>query len=191
MKRSMQTVSASFNTNRMLEEYTKRFYIPCMYNADRLRRDEAAGAAELARWREQVSRNWARVRILDVEAATEDAQPMGTHLPVHAAVELGDLATSDVLVEIYHGLLDADGRIRDGETATMMPEQDGAHGTASFRGDIPCRRSGLRGFTVRVVPRNEKYPLNRFETGLIHWWEETGAPDTEATDVPVVKSPAS
>jgi starch phosphorylase len=181
MKKSMHTVSASFNTNRMIEEYTKRFYIPCMYNLDRLRRDDAVGARELAHWRDLVARSWPRVDIVDVVAEKTEAQPMGSHLPVRAVLELGELTTSDVLVEIYHGLLDAAGNIEDGETATMIPEQDGARGRVVYRGDIPCRRSGLRGFTVRVVPRNEKYPLNRFETGLIRWWDGNGADEPSET----------
>ncbi len=187
MKNSLRTVTASFNTNRMVEEYTKRFYIPCVYNADRLLRDEAAGARELASWREIVARNWSRVKITKVAAATTEAQPMGAHLPVVAELELGELGVNDVLVEIFHGLLDADGLIQGGETSTMMPEKDGTRGTANFRGDIPCRRSGQRGFTVRVVPRNEKYPLNRFETGLIRWWDGNGtAAGAEATTATVV-----
>ena len=39
MKNSMRTVNAEFNTNRMVEEYTERFYIPCLANVERLGRD--------------------------------------------------------------------------------------------------------------------------------------------------------
>ncbi|MFO7652803.1 MAG: alpha-glucan family phosphorylase [Candidatus Krumholzibacteriia bacterium] len=181
MKASMRSVSASFNSNRQVEEYTKRFYIPCMYNTDRLRRDNAAGARELAQWRDVVAQSWPRVQILEVVAESDRrAQPMGTHLPVRALLDLGDLTGRDVLVELYHGLLDSDGLIMDGETATMMPESD-EPGKVVFRGNIPCRRSGLRGFTVRVVPRNEKYPLNRFETGLVRWWDGNGTSVVEGT----------
>jgi starch phosphorylase len=117
---------------------------------------------------------------------------MGSHLPVRAELELGELSTADVLVEVYHGLLDAADEIRDGETAIMMPEQDGARGSVTYRGEIPCRRSGLRGFTVRVVPRNEKYPLDRFETGLIRWWDGNGvAEKTMETRVDSAKTPAT
>jgi len=174
MKNSMRTVSAKFNTNRMVEEYTKRFYVPCMYNTDRLVNDDLAGARDLAAWRAMINEHWHGVHIVQVKGSVTDAQPMGSHLPVVATIDLGKLATSDVLVEIYHGLLSADDQIDNGETTTMMPVSEGATGKAEYRGEIPCRRSGLRGYTIRVVPRNEKYPLDRFETGLIHWWDGDG-----------------
>jgi hypothetical protein len=44
-----------------------------------------------------------------------------------------------------------------------------------FRGEIPCRRAGRRGYSVRVMPRKDGFPLDRFETGLIRWWQDPGA----------------
>ena len=46
--------------------------------------------------------------------------------------------------------------------------------TVIYDGGVPCRRAGLRGYTVRVVPRKDGYPLDRFETGLVTWWEDDG-----------------
>ena len=64
-------------------------------------------AGELAR---RSSRALARSRSSS-GGGDHEAQPMGSHLPV-ADLELGELGTEDVLVEIYHGLLDADGSSR-------------------------------------------------------------------------------
>ena len=71
----------------------------------------------------------------------------------------------------------------------MMPASEGAQGRVEYRGEIPCRRSGLRGYTIRIVPRNEKFPLDRFETGLIHWWDGNGelATHDEKTDPAAAK----
>jgi len=172
MKNSMRTVNANFNTNRMVEEYTQRFYIPSLYNNERLVQNDFTGAQSLAGWRSHVRENWPTVKIAGVQTDTVDALPMGSHLPVKAVVDLGAIATSDVLVEIYHGLLNSRGEIENGETATMIPQDDAQQGSVTFTGEIPCRRSGQRGFTIRVVPRNEEFPLDRFETGLITWLDE-------------------
>jgi len=174
MKNSMRTVSAQFNTNRMAEEYTKRFYIHCFYNLDRLCADEKAGAHQLAEWRTFVGKHWQKVRIVEVSGGTDEAYPMGSRLPVAVTLELGELSTSDVLVEIYFGLLNTESEIQDGETTTMVPTGDAQDNGTVFTGEIPCRRSGRRGFTIRVVPRNEDFPLDRFETGLVHWWDGNG-----------------
>jgi len=172
MKNSMKTVNAEFNTNRMVEEYTQRFYTPCLENSVRLAADDAKAAADLATWREKVVEHWDGVAIVDINAPDREAQPMGSRFPVEATVDLSRLATDDVLLEIYHGRLDRRGEIVDGETETMMPASDGATGRVVFRGEIPCRRSGQHAFTVRITPRNASFPLNRFDSGLIRWYGE-------------------
>ncbi len=178
MKRSMRTVNAEFNTNRMVEEYTERFYIPAVENAARLGAEGYAKARELADWRRRVHEGWRGLAITQVVAPPVTAHPMGTSLPVSATVALGTIPVDEVLVEVYHCLLDSDGQITDGEAATLFAGQDNGDGTVTFTGEIACRRAGQRGFTVRVVPRKNGYPLDRFETGLITWWEDPRAGTT-------------
>jgi len=170
MKNSMRTVNAEFNTNRMVEEYAQRFYMPCVDHARRLAADEAAAARELAAWRAEVIERWDTMQVLEVTAEDQEAQPMGSRLAVRTTVDLGELTTDDVLVEIYHGLLDTQGNIVTGETETMTPVDENTQGKVTFAGEIPCRRSGQRGYTVRVTPRNPRFPLSRFETGRIRWF---------------------
>ena len=174
MKNSMRTVNAEFNTNRMVEEYTQRFYIPALENAKRLEGDSYAKATELGTWRTLVSNAWNKVQIVSVDAAPLESQPMGTQLPVRADIQLGDFGADEILVEAYHGLLDASGQIVNGETATLFLTGEVRDGLASYEGNIACRRAGRRGFTVRVVPRKPGYPLGRFETGKVIWWEDNG-----------------
>ncbi len=174
MKNSMRTVSAQFNTNRMVEDYTERFYIPCLDNAQRLGAGGFQKARDLAAWRSRIRAGWAKVRIECVNAAPDMVQPMGTSMPVQATLFMGDIPADEVLVEVFHGLLDPSGSIVEGETATMFPTGDPYDGFLDFTGNIACRRAGLRGFTVRVTPRIEGYPLDRFETGLVTWWDDSG-----------------
>lgn len=177
MKNSMRTVNAEFNTNRMVEEYTQRFYVPCIEQSLKLRDNDAALARNLAVWRADVAKKWPGLYIVDVAADDQEAQPMGSRFAVRATIDLGELEADDVLFEIYHGLLDLHGEIVSGETETMMLEGDATTGRVVYKGEIPCRRSGQRGFTVRVTPRNPRLHLNRFDTGLIRWYgDEKGAP---------------
>jgi len=85
---------------------------------------------------------------------------------------MGEIPPDEVLVEVYHGLLDSAGKIVNGETATLFPGEQASDGSVVYTGDIACRRAGRRGFTVRAVPRKDGYPLDRFETGLIAWWDD-------------------
>ncbi len=172
MKSSMRRVNANFNTNRMVEEYVKRFYIPSVQNSVRLSADRFSGAGALAEWRSFMGGRWNQVAVLEVRADAEQSRPMGSRLPVTAVVRLGEIPASDVLVELYHGALDPTGHIVQGETTTMLPSGQPAGGIISYTGDIPCRRSGQRGFTIRIVPHREGMLLDRFETGLVRWWDQ-------------------
>jgi starch phosphorylase len=106
---------------------------------------------------------------------------MGTELPVRATVQLGAIDPDEVLVECHHGLVDATGYIVDGSTVALAAVETGEDGVVRFAGSIPCSSAGRWGYTVRVVPRKEGYPLDRFETGLIAWWED---PAGAAEDAP-------
>ncbi len=172
MKNSMRTVNAEFNTNRMVEEYTQRFYVPALENAQRLEKDNYNKAGVLGHWRTETLKGWGNLKISCVDAPPLTAHPMGTQLPVRAAIHLGEIPVEDVLVEVYHGLLNAVGEIEDGETDTLFSTGELHDGAVVFAGKIACRRAGQRGFTVRAVPRKDGFPLGRFETGLVTWWEE-------------------
>jgi starch phosphorylase len=172
MKNSMRTVNADFNTHRQVEDYTQRFYIPCLENKLRLAADDFGGAKDLASWRQRVFAGWSKVQVTRVEATLPASQPMGSTLPIRAHVNLGDIPADEVLVEAYHGVVDANGQIAEGETATLFAGEAAENGSTIFEGGIACRRAGKRGYTVRVVPRKNGYPLDRFETGLITWWNE-------------------
>jgi starch phosphorylase len=102
---------------------------------------------------------------------------MGSSLPVRAVLELGDIPADEVMVEVYHGLLDTAGEIINGESATLFPGETSSDGSVTYTGDIACRRAGRRGFTVRAVPRKDGYPLDRFETGLVTWWDDPASGD--------------
>ncbi len=172
MKNSMRTVNTEFNTNRMVEEYTQRFYVPALENAKRLEGNNFRKAEALGKWREETLKAWSKVKINCVDSPPLAAHPMGTQLSVRATVRLGDIPLDDILVEVYHGLVNAVGEIEDGETDTLFPTGEDQNGAAVFAGNIACRRAGRRGYTVRAVPRKEGYPLGRFETGLVVWWEK-------------------
>jgi starch phosphorylase len=146
--------------------------VPCVEKAPRRGADDLARARELARWRRTVSGGWAGLKIICVDEAPPAAQPMGTTLRVRARIDLGGLAPDDVLVELYHGSLDTQGDITGGDTTTMVPAETLADGGMIYEGSIPCVRAGRRGYTVRAVPRKEGFPLGRFETGLIAWWDD-------------------
>jgi starch phosphorylase len=167
MKASISEIAPYFSTHRMVSEYTDRFYIPAALRALDLDKDDFKGARELAAWKRRVREAWPKVRLAEVHAGSTDALPFGTHLEITAKVQLSPLECEDVQVEVYYGELDPYDRILDGRTEAMECES-GQGGLWTYRGAIPCDRTGRMGCTVRVVPSHNDLAY-KHETALITW----------------------
>ncbi|QDU64781.1 Maltodextrin phosphorylase [Planctomycetes bacterium Pan216] len=167
MKRSMMTVCPTFNTNRMVQEYTERFYIDAHDGFVDLTKGDLSTGREYAQWLRRVEQEWKNVAVEDVTTLGDDHVKVGGDLRVMARIKLGSLQPSDVNVELYHGDLDAAGQISSPNTVAMSGNGSGDGGVFSFEGSIPCQASGQHGYAVRVLPQNPH--LDRLEPGLIRW----------------------
>ncbi len=108
------------------------------------------------------------MHFLSVESGPTEALPYDSHLPVRADLFLDKLIDSDVVVEIYHGDVDAFGRITNGKPTPMrcVEKLDGS--IFRFEGAILCDKTGQQGFTARAVPSHPDL-ANKHETALICW----------------------
>ncbi|MEW6358683.1 MAG: alpha-glucan family phosphorylase [Planctomycetota bacterium] len=168
MKASMRTVCPVFNTNRMVQEYADRFYLPGVRRARRLLTDGLAGAAALAQWKEHLHKCWAKVNVLGVQADTEEARCVGSELTVRAIVSLGEIRPDEVAVQIYEGLLNTERAIEEPNIVTMTCEGEERPGVWRYSGAAPCRKAGLHGFALRILPRHDDLATPH-DTGLIFW----------------------
>ena len=169
MKATMSVLGPEFNTHRMVAEYTEKFYLPSGSRYAALSRDNNAAARSLGQWMAHLQESWREVEITEVKADKDKALYVGDEIEVHANVQLGALGAEDVLVELYHGLVDGRGEIAAGETRQMhQVSHDPGNCAQTFTGRIPCEVSGRRGFTVRVLPNHRDMGDPR-ESRLITW----------------------
>ncbi len=169
MKASMKSICPRFNTNRMVEDYVREYYLPGMIQWDLLTRDYMAEARRLSTWREAVRREWDHVRVVGVEAPVDQPLPMGSSLEVKVLVALGSLTPSDVAVELYHGPADSEGRVVQGTPIRCTPTGEREGDAWVFVGETPCDFAGRHAFSVRVVPWHPGI-VQPLEMGYITWW---------------------
>jgi len=169
MKAAMRRLAPQFNSNRMLREYVEKYYLPASERWRELTADNLAGARGLADWKLWLAQQFPQVRIESVQDNMDGSSSVGASVRVEATVVLGGMAPRDVSVQLYHGILDADGLLANGDAVEMNPvsEADG-EGRVQYTADMPCSRTGLAGYTVRVLPRHAAMPDPR-EMGLIRW----------------------
>ncbi len=176
MKTSMRTLIPIFNTNRMVEDYCERFYLPASLQWKMLAADEMAVARKLASWKQKVVTRWPAVDVLQVQAETVQEFKVGEHVPVSVVVRLGDLEPEDVAVEAVAGLVSAKGEIVEGTPYPLeWAKGASAQGEHVFTGYVPCATSGRHGFAVRVKPSTLGLAANPFEMRLVRWWGEPAA----------------
>lgn len=168
MKASMRTVCPMFNTNRMLQEYAKRLYVPAARRWKHLSEDGFVAAKSLSQWKRRLTKGWGGVGIETVQSNDSKELPVGGDVEVRARIQLGDVKPDDVAVELYHGRVDTHGQLVEGRSEQMTCGEHLENGTYWYDGRIPCLRSGQHGYAVRVVPRHSDL-THRYDTGLIRW----------------------
>jgi starch phosphorylase len=171
MKRSIMTLVPVFNTNRMVEEYAERCYVPSHRRFSKLSAEHLKAAKDLAAWRRRIAADWGHVRVESVEAPTGETHKVGSTFPVRVRVNLGNFSPDDVEVQLCHGVLDSMGEIADPRATALHPDSPfSLNGSRSvlFAGTVPCHASGQFGFSVRVLPKHAHLP-HLFEPGLVTW----------------------
>jgi len=168
MKRSIQSVAPIFNSHRMVEEYAQKMYFPAAVRFDRLAANQCQVAKDLVAWLDRVHQGWNEVRITAVESDTSGELLVYTEFNVTVHVHLGPLTPQDVKVQIYHGAIDPQEQIADYRIVDMSATGSAKDGVYVYTGTIPCRKSGLQGYTVRILPFHPDL-TNSHVPGLVVW----------------------
>ncbi len=168
MKGSLQALCHFFNSHRMVEEYTERFYLPAAERSVRLHENDLARARALSGWTSRARGLWPQVRAEVLDGAGLGDLPVGGDVKARARVYLGGLTPDEVTVEMYLGEIDADNQIINGVATPMQPMGFEDNGSWLYHAVATCSRSGLHGYTVRVLPKHPDL-CNPYLEGLIAW----------------------
>ena len=167
MRAGLQRLVPIFNSHRMVQEYVSLYYLPCSERFNTLCHDDFAGAKDLASWGRKLMTGWQEISVEGVYSGESLEMLSGKELEVVAKIRLGSLTPEDITVEAYYGRLDQNGDFAERDTVPLKAE-DSADRLYTFRGQIPCQKTGRFGYTVRITPSNEKME-NRFAMGLVTW----------------------
>ncbi len=178
VKEAMKIVGPVFSTDRMVSEYADKYYGFGSRRYQRMVADNYRVAREYAGALTELRQHWGQVRLT---ARVLSETPPGTDIytslvkegiDVEAEVFLGTIPREDVSVEIYaedlrttNGSLPRVVRIPLG----FVEEKTVGRQTASiYRGRLAMNESGDLGFTVRVLPNEEKF-FRPQTLGLVRW----------------------
>jgi glycogen phosphorylase len=169
MRESIRSVTPIFNTHRMVKEYTERLYIPAARSHENFSHNGCEPATQLSQWKARMRKDWAQVRIHDVQVGNKDRQNIlvGESLQVSCHVNLGDVDPNHVRVEAYHGEAE-NGGIKNPSVTILNASGRNGDGSYVYQGSVPASESGAYGFSVRVVPTHPNL-MQAHELRLIAW----------------------
>lgn len=169
MKLCMQTVGPMFNTNRMIEDYTRKFYIPSMELTEKMKENNYELAKKKTEWQSNIERNWNRVSIISADDNTGSKTiKIGDPLKVRVKVNLAGIAPEDVFVQVYAGYLNTKNVLSNETFMNMKMVSKEQDGTYVYELESPTRIVGHCGYTIRIVPQY----MDKVEyiPGIIKWF---------------------
>lgn len=151
IKESMRTLNAEFNTNRMVRDYTEKYYKKAHRNFRKFTSDNFTAVKELSSWKSSISSKLSSVSVKNLYRTENTEIIVGSKVAVRAEISLGQLTPENVIVELYFGGLDHAQEIYEGASLPMkfIESRDHLH---VYEGQVLCLRSGEFGYTVRIIP---------------------------------------
>jgi starch phosphorylase len=160
--------------SRMVRDYVTRLYAPAAAASHAI--DSQPGTAQdFAEWKRRVRSAWPGVVVEHVESLASEQIEVGARISVSALVRLGDLTPEDIEVQLITGLVDSDDRLREPRVNPFPAGTNIDGGLRRYESNVEARRAGTIGYTVRVVPYNERL-ANVAEMGLATLPIEMSAP---------------
>ncbi len=146
MRASMSTLTSRFSTNRVVREYTERYYLPA---AEAYRARAANGAAQADRllaWQRQIAARWTDARFGALRVETRQSEH-------HFAVELlhGGLDREAIRVELFAEPLEEEEPFV--RVMTRGRALEGKHGGYEYVASAPAVRPASN-YTPRLIPHH-------------------------------------
>jgi starch phosphorylase len=171
-KASLKSVLPRFNTVRMALDYLRDSYAPAAREGRLLQEDNAAGARELAQWKQKVAAGWHGVTAQLSQPVSRTIHA-GERLSLEVGVHLNGLEPEDIFVECVVGPDILTGKSHMLCSVPLFLSGRGGSGEALyhcelFDPDYTCTVGGLQEFRIRLYPCHHLLS-HPFECGLMRW----------------------
>ncbi|MDM7323297.1 MAG: alpha-glucan family phosphorylase, partial [Gammaproteobacteria bacterium] len=150
-KASMRSILARFNSERMVLDYTRGFYLTALRNHKAFHAEGGRLARELAEWKARILMTWPKIRAERVDLAPSHLRH-GQALEIKVAVDLDGLSAQDVRVECQFGRLSHNGRFALDAHYFLEANGQDEQGRQLYTLEIQPSLAGLQVYRIRIVP---------------------------------------
>lgn len=169
MKKSIIMAGKGFSSNRMLTDYTEKFYLPAIESSIKLSKDNHNLTRDISKWVDNINNNWDKVRITELIIPDLDPNLLVGH-KIHVTIKLnpGNLSPDNLSIEIISGRIDSHEEFND-FYITVPDLVSSNNNEFTYKAEIICRDTGNFGITARILPKNHNFD-NYIMPKLITWW---------------------
>jgi len=170
IKNDIAEIAPKFTMKRMLDDYTEQYYLPMYVRQKMLADDGFENVYELTAWKRRVLRVWDFISLKSIEVpdpAMDKALKLGQSYTVGVTLDLKDLSSSDVGIEIIFGEKH-DNKIESIlEVIELRPDKEEG-GITHYKAVIDATITGSFEFAFRIFPTNPMLP-HRQDFNLVRW----------------------
>jgi starch phosphorylase len=161
IKANWSTLGWKVIAGRMVRDYVTQYYEPAAIGSTAMTADSGRPAKDLAAWKQHVTAAWPGVSVHLLDDC--DGGVAGQQCNVVVELESGSLDRSEIVVQLLHGQLLADGSFDESllRVVPMTADDDGR-----FRTSFTPDRAGRWGVAARAMPTHPSQH-GPFDTGLV------------------------
>ena len=169
-KRSLQTLTAEFSSNRMVRDYFDDYYMPAAVRHDELMLDDRRLTRHLAAWKDSVPNRFFSLRIDEIRVDGVDGETMvcGQPIRISAIISPGGMEPSDILVQVVVGPSAGQVFTAKPHVVTLSSIKTQPDGRLIYSGAFTPSHNGYHAYGIRVVPVTEGL-ASPLDSRLVLW----------------------
>lgn len=154
---SIASLAPQYNTDRMVQDYTAKFYTPVMSRAEHFSADNYKAAIRMADYKQFIHMKWGDVKVVGVEDSSpsvsfKESLEKKLLKKVGVIVHLGEIWHKDVAVEAIYWEEQPDGTWLPVVSSFTPCGEAVSPGTYVFQGQLPAHLRHGPHFQIRVRP---------------------------------------
>lgn len=146
MRESMARLTPQFSTNRVVREYTEKYYLPAAARYRERAADKGVPGAQILTWQRALAQHWGEARFGEVRVETRGDQHRFT-----VQVYLGGLDPDAVRGELFADPVDGGEPVR--QIMARGQKLDGPGSAYEYSGSVPASRPA-GDYTPRLLPHH-------------------------------------
>lgn len=169
-KRSMQSLTAMYSSNRMIKDYRDHYYAPAALRNRATHANNRALARHLAEWKQNIPVRFSSLTITEITITGVDGDIIacGRPLNVRVIVSPGEVAVDEILAQLVIGSVNSKGEFIGKPDVVRLHSKSNGNELVTYEGTYMPTINGRFAYGIRIMPVTEglESPL---DSGLILW----------------------